>query len=39
MILQALVRHYDQLAKKGALSRPGWLEVRASYAILSLIHI
>ncbi|MGN0763963.1 MAG: type I-C CRISPR-associated protein Cas8c/Csd1, partial [Aristaeellaceae bacterium] len=33
MILQALVRHYDQLTQKGKLSRPGWLEVRVSYAI------
>ena len=33
MILQALVRHYDQLVHQGKLSRPGWLEVRASYAI------
>ena len=33
MILQALLRHYDQLAKKGDLERPGWLSMKVSYAI------
>lgn len=33
MILQALVGYYDQLAKQGKLERPGWLDVKVSYAL------
>lgn len=33
MILQALVRHYEQLAAKGTLETPGWQSVKVSYAL------
>lgn len=33
MILQALVRHYEQLAAKGRLEAPGWQSVRVSFAL------
>lgn len=33
MILQALVRHYEQLAQKGRIASPGWQSVKVSYAI------
>ena len=33
MILQALVRHYEQLAAKGRLETPGWQSVKVSYAL------
>lgn len=33
MILQALVRCYEQLAVKGALARPGWQSIGVSFAI------
>lgn len=33
MILQALVRCYEQLAAKGALARPGWQPIGVSFAI------
>ncbi len=33
MILQALVRHYEDLAAQGKISRPGWSQGKASYAL------
>lgn len=33
MILQALVQHYEDLASKGKLSKPGWDKARVSYAL------
>ena len=33
MILQALVRHYEQLAQKGRIASPGWQSVKVSFAI------
>ena len=33
MILQALVRHYEDLAAKGKISRPGWSQGKVSYAL------
>ena len=33
MILQALVRHYEQLAAKGRLETPGWQSAKVSYAL------
>ena len=33
MILQALVKHYEDLLEKGKISKPGWGESRVSYAV------
>lgn len=33
MILQALVRHYEDLAAQGVLDRPGWSRTGISYAL------
>ena len=33
MILQALVRHYEDLAAQGKISRPGWSQGKVSYAL------
>lgn len=33
MILQSLVRHYETLAEKGEITRPGWCKERVSYAL------
>lgn len=33
MILQALVRHYEQLTAKGRLETPGWQSAKVSYAL------
>lgn len=33
MILQALVKHYENLADEGKLSREGWCEAKVSYAV------
>lgn len=33
MILQALVDYYEALAEKGKIARPGWAEVRVSFAL------
>lgn len=33
MILQALVEHYEDLADAGKIGRPGWSEVKVSYAL------
>lgn len=33
MILQALVRHYEQLAAKGKLEAPGWQSAKVSFAL------
>ena len=33
MILQALVKHYEDLLEKGEIPRPGWGTVRVSYAL------
>lgn len=33
MILQALTKHYEDLAEKGLISRPGWSEGKASFAL------
>lgn len=33
MILQALVKHYEDLAAQGKLDRPGWSRVGVSYAL------
>lgn len=33
MILQALTEHYENLAEKGEVSRPGWCAAKVSYAI------
>lgn len=33
MILQALVKYYEDLAKQGEVSRPGWCQAKVSYGI------
>lgn len=33
MILQALVKHYETLAKQGKVSRQGWCQAKISYAL------
>lgn len=33
MILQALVRHYEQLAAQGKIGAPGWQNAKVSYAL------
>lgn len=33
MILQALVKHYEDLLEKGEIPRPGWGMARVSYAL------
>lgn len=33
MILQALVKHYETLAKQGKVSRQGWCKAKVSYAL------
>ena len=33
MILQALVRHYENLAAQGKVSREGWCQAKVSYGI------
>lgn len=33
MILQALVNHYENLAREGAVTEPGWCQAKVSYAI------
>ncbi|MCD2493127.1 type I-C CRISPR-associated protein Cas8c/Csd1 [Lacrimispora sp. NSJ-141] len=33
MILQALVKHYETLAKQGKVSRQGWCQTKVSYAL------
>ena len=33
MILQALVKAYEALAERGELEKPGWVEVKVSYAL------
>ena len=33
MILQALVKHYENLAGQGKMSKPGWCHAKVSYAI------
>lgn len=33
MILEALVRHYENLAVQGIVSKPGWCQVKVSYGI------
>lgn len=33
MILQALVKHYEDLAAQGKLDRPGWSRIGISYAL------
>lgn len=33
MILQALVKHYENLAKEGKVSKEGWCQAKISYAI------
>lgn len=33
MILQALVKEYENLAQKGLVSKPGWSQAKVSYAI------
>lgn len=33
MILQALVKHYEDLANQGNLARPGWSDAKISYAL------
>lgn len=33
MILQALVNHYENLAKEGKVSREGWCQAKVSYAV------
>ena len=33
MILQALVQHYEMLADKGKVTKPGWGSAKVSYAI------
>ena len=33
MILQALVEHYEDLANAGKIGRPGWSDVKVSYAL------
>lgn len=33
MILQALVRYYNELAQEGEIARPGWGKVKVSYAL------
>ncbi len=33
MILQALAKHYENLAEQGNVSRPGWCHAKVSYAV------
>ena len=33
MILQALVKYYENLAEQGKVSRPGWCHEKVSYEI------
>ena len=33
MILQALVQHYEDLAARGCVGRPGWGPVKVSFAL------
>lgn len=33
MILQALVKEYENLAQKGLVSKPGWSQAKVSYDI------
>ena len=33
MILQALTRYYEALAKRGEIARPGWVKTKISYAL------
>ena len=33
MILQALVKHYENLVEKGKVSREGWCSAKVSYAV------
>ena len=33
MILQALTRYYEALAKRGEIARPGWAKTKISYAL------
>lgn len=33
MILQALAKHYENLAEQGKVSRPGWCHAKVSYAV------
>ena len=33
MILQALVQHYENLAKDGKVPKPGWCHAKISYEI------
>ena len=33
MILQALVKEYENLAEKGLVSKPGWCLAKVSYGI------
>ena len=33
MILQALAKHYENLAAEGKVSKEGWCEAKVSYAI------
>ena len=33
MILQSLVQHYEMLADKGKVTKPGWCSAKVSYAI------
>lgn len=33
MILQSLMEHYEALAEKGAIARPGWGKIRISYGL------
>ena len=33
MILPALVKHYENLAEEGKVSRPGWCSAKVAYQI------
>lgn len=33
MILETLVRHYENLAKQGSVSKLGWCQAKVSYGI------
>ena len=33
MILQALAKHYENLAEQGKVSRPSWCHAKVSYAV------
>ena len=33
MILQALVRHYEDLVKRGEAQRPGWSPAKVAFAL------